>query len=142
MVETVISELVARHERMRSEGLNLIPSENWLSPAVRQALASDLAGRYHSTWYGGTEHILGIIEETEKAARRVFRSRFALVSPLSGLTCDLTALHTFTKPGDRVAIPPFSHGGFPFGISKFHRERVFLPVFSFFRRNSYFLYVN
>ena len=128
MVESVIAELVARHEKMRAEGLNLIPSENWLSPAVRAALATDLAGRYHSSWYGGTEHIVKLIEETEKLAKRIFRARFALVTPLSGLTCDLTVLHTFTRPGDKVAIPPFTHGGFPFGISKFHRQRVFLPV--------------
>jgi glycine hydroxymethyltransferase len=128
MVESVIGELVARHEKMRSEGLNLIPSENWLSPAVRAALATDLAGRYHSSWYGGTEHIRRIIEETEKAARRLFRARFAMATPLSGLTCDLTVLHTFTRPQDKVAIPPFTQGGFPFGIGKFHRQRVFFPV--------------
>ena len=123
-----IMELVKRHERMRAEGLNLIPSENWLSPAIREALSSDLGGRYHSGWYGGTEHIRAIIERTEELARRVFRARFALVTPLSGLTCDLAMLFTFTTPGDKVAIPPFSHGGFPFGIEKFHRKRVFLPV--------------
>ena len=128
MVESVIAELVAKHEKMRAEGLNLIPSENWLSPAVRSALATDLAGRYHSSWYGGTEHIRKLISETENLAKRIFRARFANVSPLSGLTCDLTMLHTFTRPGDKVAIPPFTRGGFPFGIGKFHRERVFLPV--------------
>jgi len=128
MQETTIADLVAKHEKLRAEGLNLIPSENWLSPAVRQALASDLAGRYHSSWYGGTEHIRKIIEETENLARRIFRARFAMVTPLSGLTCDLTVLHAFTAPGDKVAIPPFTHGGFPFGIGKFHRQRVFLPV--------------
>jgi glycine hydroxymethyltransferase len=126
--EPSIMELVKKHEKMRSEGLNLIPSENWLSPAVREALASDLGGRYHSTWYGGTEHICRIIEETENLARRLFRARFAMVTPLSGLTCDLTMLFSFTAPGDKVAIPPFTSGGFPFGIGKFHRKRVFLPV--------------
>jgi len=128
MAESIIMELVKKHEKMRNEGLNLIPSENWLSPAVREALASDLGGRYHSTWYGGTEHVRKIIEETENLAKRVFRARFALVTPLSGLTCDLTMLFSFTSPGDKVAIPPFTHGGFPFGIGKFHRQRVFLPV--------------
>jgi glycine hydroxymethyltransferase len=128
MNEPSIMELVRKHEKMRSEGLNLIPSENWLSPAVREALASDLGGRYHSTWYGGTEHIRRILEETENLAKRLFRARFAMVTPLSGLTCDLTMLFTFTAPGDKVAIPPFTSGGFPFGIEKFHRKRVFLPV--------------
>ena len=123
-----IMELVKKHEKMRNEGLNLIPSENWLSPAVREALSSDLAGRYHSSWYGGTEHIRGIIEQTEDLAKRLFRARFAIVTPLSGLTCDLTMLFSFSAPGDKVAIPPFASGGFPFGIGKFHRKRVFLPV--------------
>jgi len=126
--EPSIMELVKKHDKMRSEGLNLIPSENWQSPAVREALASDLGGRYHSTWYGGTAHIRRILEETENLARRLFRARFAIVTPLSGLTCDLTMLFSFTAPGDKVAIPPFTSGGFPFGIEKFHRKRVFLPV--------------
>ncbi len=128
MARSVIQELVAEHERMRSEGLNLIPSENWLSPAVRGALATDLGSRYHSSWYGGTGHIRRIIEETEDLARRTFRARFAMVTPLSGLTCDLTALHAFTAPGDKVAIPPFTVGGFPLGIGKFHRQRIFMPM--------------
>jgi glycine hydroxymethyltransferase len=128
MTESIIQELVEKHEKMRSEGLNLIPSENWLSPAVRGALATDLGSRYHSSWYGGTEHIRRIIEETENLARRIFRARFAMVTPLSGLTCDLTALHAFTAPGDKVAIPPLTVGGFPLGIEKFHRKRILLPM--------------
>jgi len=123
-----IMELVKRHEKMRAEGLNLIPSENWLSPAVREALGSDLGSRYHSAWYGGTEHIRAIIEQTEELAKRLFRARFAIVTPLSGVTCDLTMLFSFTTPGDKVALPPFTSGGFPLGIEKFHRKRVFLPV--------------
>jgi glycine hydroxymethyltransferase len=128
MQEITIKDLIESHDKMRAEGLNLIPSENWLSPAVRAALASDLAGRYHSSWYGGTVHIRRLIEETENLAKRLFRARFAMVTPLSGLTCNLTTLHAFTKPGDKVAIPPFTRGGFPLGIGKFHRQRVFLPV--------------
>jgi glycine hydroxymethyltransferase len=128
MAESAIMDLVRKHEKMRNEGLNLIPSENWLSPAVREALASDLGGRYHAEWYGGTEHIRSIIEETENLAKRLFRARFAMVTPLSGLTCDLAMLFSFSAPGDNVAIPPFTRGGFPLGIGKFHRKRVFLPV--------------
>ena len=128
MAESTVMDLVRKHDKMRNEGLNLIPSENWLSPAVREALASDLGGRYHSEWYGGTEHIRRIIEETENLAKRLFRARFAMVTPLSGLTCDLAMLFSFSAPGDNVAIPPFTRGGFPLGIGKFHRKRVFLPV--------------
>ncbi|MEM4728292.1 MAG: hypothetical protein QXH42_00825 [Thermoplasmata archaeon] len=128
MPHSRILKLVKKHEQMRNQGLNLIPSENWLSPLVRTVMTSDIGGRYHSSWYGGTQYIRKIIEETERLACRAFRARHALVTPLSGLICDLTVLHTFTAPADKVAIPPFSHGGFPLGIDKFHRKRVFLPV--------------
>ena len=128
MTHSVIMDLVDEHEKMRNEGLNLIASENWLSPAVRKALGSDLAGRYHSTWYGGTQHIRKIIEETERLAKQLFRARYAFVTPLSGTLCDLSVLFTMSKPGDKVGIMPFSHGGFPFGIEQHNRKRVYLPV--------------
>ncbi len=128
MPRSKIIDLVRKHDRLRNEGLNLIPSENWLSPLVRTVMTSDLGGRYHSSWYGGTQYIRRIIEETEGLARRLFRARHAIVTPLSGLICDLVTLHTFSKPGETVAIPPFTHGGFPLGIGKFHRRRVHLPV--------------
>jgi len=128
MTNSVIMELIDEHEKMRNEGLNLIASENWLAPAVRKALASDLAGRYHSTWYGGTSYIRKIIEETETLAKRLFRARYAFVLPLSGTMCDLATLFTMSKPGEKVGIMPFTHGGFPFGIEQYGRKRVHLPV--------------
>ncbi|MGC8817367.1 MAG: hypothetical protein ACP5PX_06165, partial [Candidatus Hadarchaeum sp.] len=76
-----IAALVGKHERLRASGINLIASENCLSAAVREALASDLAGRYHSDFYGGTRFAREIIENTERLAERLFRAKHALVSP-------------------------------------------------------------
>jgi hypothetical protein len=45
-----IASLIEKHEKMRNTGINLIASENLLSPGVRKALASDLAGRYCAIW--------------------------------------------------------------------------------------------
>ena len=117
-----------RHEKLRAEGLNLIASENYLSPAAREALASDLAGRYHSDFYGGSKFAREVIETTEELAERLFRARHAIVSPLSGTMCDLAVMLAYTEPGDAVAMVPFSAGGFPLGVQKFHRRMVHLPV--------------
>ncbi len=80
-----ISDLVERHSEMRTKGINLIASENWLSPRVRDALSCDLAGRYHSEWYGGSEYAIEIIKETENLARKVFNVNHAIVTSLSGI---------------------------------------------------------
>lgn len=109
-------------------GINLIASENYLSAEVRKALASDLAARYHTDWYGGSKLAQKIIENTETLARKLFKAKHAIVTPLSGTICDLAVLLSFTKPFEKVAMVPFSSGGFPLGAEKFHRERVFLSV--------------
>ncbi len=116
------------HERLRGEGLNLIASENYLSPRVRKALASDLAGRYHTQWYGGSSHAQKVIEATQELARELFKVKHAIVTPLSGNLCDLTVLFAFTEPKDKVAMVPFTAGGYPLGVEKFHREHIPLPM--------------
>ncbi len=123
-----IEQLISKYEEERAEGLNLIASENYLSPAVRKALASDLAGRYHNRWYGGSKVAVKIIETTEELAKKLFRSKHAIVKPLSGNICDLAVLFSFTEPGDRVGMLPFKTGGYPLGLEKFHRKRVSIPV--------------
>jgi len=123
-----IISLVRKHEKLRTEGINLIASENYLSSGVRKALASDLAGRYHSDFYGGSKFAREIVEHTERLAEKLFRAKHAIVSPLSGTMCDLAVLLAFTEPTETVAMVPFSAGGFPLGVQKFHRKGVFLSV--------------
>jgi glycine hydroxymethyltransferase len=127
-VMSKIESLIEKHEARRSTGINLIASENYHSNRVKSALASDLAGRYHSYWYGGTEHAQEIIKETESLAKKLFRSKYAIVTSLSGNMCDLAALFAFSKPGDKVAMMTLDAGGYPFGVSKFHRELLQLPA--------------
>jgi glycine hydroxymethyltransferase len=123
-----IIPLLDAHNKLRSEGLNLIASENYLSEKVRAALASDLGGRYHSDWYGGTKFIREVIETTEELAKKLFKTKHAIVSPLAGNICDLAALFTYTKPGEKIAILPMSAGGYPLGAAKFDRQAVYLPA--------------
>jgi glycine hydroxymethyltransferase len=123
-----ILSMVRKHEEMRNYGINLMASENYLSASVREALASDLAGRYHSYWYGGVEYAALIMERTEDLAKRAFGCEFAIVTSLSGNMCDLAALFAFSDPGDSVAMMTLDAGGYPFGVEKFHRKLLQLPA--------------
>jgi glycine hydroxymethyltransferase len=128
LAEASIEHLLSQHEHLRRGGINLVASENNLSRRVRDALASDLAGRYQDAGYGGSLHAREIVSATERLAARLFRARHALVSSLSGNLCVLAAVSAFSSPGDAVSMLPFSAGGYPFGIEKFHRRRVTIPT--------------
>ena len=119
-----IQKLIEKHERWRSRGINLIVSENYLSAGVRKALSSDLAGRYHTRWYGGSKIARQIIKKTEELAKKLFTAKYAIVTPVSGNICDLAVIFAFTKPTDKVVMLLFTVGGYPLGVSKFNRKRV------------------
>jgi glycine hydroxymethyltransferase len=123
-----IMNLIREHEKLRTNGINLIASENFLSLEVKEALASDLAGRYYSYWYGGSKFASEIIEETEYLAKKAFNVKHAIVTSLSGNMCDLAVVFAFTKPGDKVAMMTLANGGYPLGVSKFERELLALPA--------------
>jgi glycine hydroxymethyltransferase len=126
-----ITTLITEHQKNRESGINLVASENFLSPKVRDALSCDLAGRYHSYWYGGTEQAAKIIKETEDLAKKAFNAKFAIVTSLSGNMCDLAVLCAFTEPKDTVAMMTLDAGGYPFGVQKFHRKLLQLPADSY-----------
>ncbi|MCK4232947.1 hypothetical protein KAX75_00840, partial [candidate division WOR-3 bacterium] len=128
MKKSKITQYIKEHEKMRSKGLNLIASENYLSVGVRKALASDLGGRYHTSWYGGSKIAQKIIKETEELAKRLFKTKYAIVTPVSGNICDLAVIFAFTKPNEKVAMVPFTTGGYPLGVDKFNRKRFNIPV--------------
>ncbi len=123
-----IEDIISRHEHMRGGGINLVVSENRPSRRVRDALAGDLAGRYQDAGYGGSLYARELVAATEGLARKLFRAQHAIVSPVSGNLCVLAALFAFTEPGDPVAMLPFSAGGYPLGVEKFHRRRVNIPA--------------
>jgi glycine hydroxymethyltransferase len=123
-----IKSLIEEHSKLRASGINLIASENVLSLEAKKVMASDLAGRYHNDWYGGSKFAVDIIKETEDLAKKVFKVKHAIVTSLSGNMCDLAVMFAFTKPGDKVAMVSFQAGGYPLGVKKFHRELLPLPA--------------
>jgi len=119
MIDEILS-LTRKHEKWRGkECINLIPSENVTSPAVRSLLSSDFGHRYTSRdrFYFGT-HLMDEIEKYgEKLAKDVFKSETADLRPLSGHIANLIFLACFTKPKDTILCVSPSDGGYP-GISE------------------------
>jgi len=134
--------LVQRHEQWRKqESINLIPSENVTSPAVRSLLSSDLGHRYTSRqgFYMGTRFIDEIEQYGEELAKDLFHSETSDLRPLSGHIADLVFLACFTKPNDTILCLSPNDGGYPgiaeHGVSRALRLRVISFPFSKERMN-------
>jgi glycine hydroxymethyltransferase len=111
-----ILNLVKEHEEWRGKQcLNLIPSENVMSPAVRGLLSSELAHRYTSRdrFYMGTYFTDEIENYGEKLAKTVFKAETADLRPLSGHIADLIVLANLTKPKDTFMCVSPDDGGYP-----------------------------
>jgi glycine hydroxymethyltransferase len=108
--------LVEKHEQWRGkECINLIPSENVMSPTVRSILSSDLGHRYTSRdqFFMGTRFIDEIEQYGEEIAKSLFKSETAELRPLSGHVADLIFLSCFTKPNDVILCVSPDDGGYP-----------------------------
>jgi len=115
MIYEILS-LVEKHEEWRGKQcLNLIPSENVMSPAVRGLLSSELGHRYTSRdrLYMGTRFIDEVEWYGEKIAKEVFRAEAADLRPLSGHIADLIFLGSFAKPNDVLMCVSPEDGGYP-----------------------------
>jgi glycine hydroxymethyltransferase len=111
-----ILNLVRKHEEWRGKQcLNLIPSENVVSPAVRSVLSSELGNRYTARdhFYMGTHFTDEIEQYGEELAKRVFRADTADLRPLSGHIADLIFLATHTKPKHTFMCISPNNGGYP-----------------------------
>jgi len=115
MIYEILS-LVEKHEEWRGKQcLNLIPSENVMSPAVRGLLSSELGHRYtaRDRLYMGTRFIDEVEQYGEKIAKEVFRAEAADLRPLSGHIADLIFLGSFAKPNDVLMCVSPEDGGYP-----------------------------
>lgn len=108
--------LLMEHHRLLSRCLPLIASENVTSPAVREALTSDLGHRYAEGWpgervYAGCRYIDDVEFIAIELAREIFRAEFVDVRPISGVCANLVMYTAFTEPGDRIMALSIPHGG-------------------------------
>jgi len=111
-----IAALIAEETRRQSEGLELIASENFVSPAVLEAMGSSLTNKYAEglpgkRYYGGCE----VVDKVEQLAidrvKELFGAEHANVQPHSGAQANYAAMSPFLKPGDTFLGMDLSNGG-------------------------------
>lgn len=100
----------------QSEGLEMIASENYVSPAVLEAQGSVLTNKYAEgypgkRYYGGC-HYVDICEALAiERAKKLFQTDFANVQPHSGSQANMAVFFAELKPGDKIMGLSLSHGG-------------------------------
>ncbi|MEM1975426.1 MAG: DegT/DnrJ/EryC1/StrS family aminotransferase [Candidatus Caldarchaeum sp.] len=106
---------VREHETFRKRCINLVASENILSPAVRRALGSDMGARYslRPEFYGGTRYIQEVWSMAEELGRMVFGAEFCSVAPLSGHVALMMALYSCVPRGGKIACVDPRFAGYP-----------------------------
>ncbi len=109
-------ELVRSHEKMISESIPLIASENVMSLTARSLMLSDLQHRYAEgkpgkRVYSGCKYIDEIEELAVELVKKLFGCKYANVQPTSGSVANLSAYVALAKPGDKIASPSVKCGG-------------------------------
>lgn len=108
--------IIAREEKRQDEELELIASENYVFPAVLEAMGTVLTNKYSEgtpahRYYGGNQ----VIDEMEELAvarlKKIFGAEHANVQPLSGSPANAAVYMAFLKPGDKVLGLKLDHGG-------------------------------
>jgi glycine hydroxymethyltransferase len=103
-------------ERREAEGLELIPSENYVSQAVREAMGSAFTNKYSEgypgkRYYGGQEFTDQVETLAIERAKALFRADHANVQPLGGAAANIAAYFAWLAPGDTILGMDLAHGG-------------------------------
>ncbi len=134
-MKDLVFDLIKEEKIRQSEGLELIPSENYVSPAVLEAMGSILTNKYsegypsfkglpewdeakiaenilpNSRYYGGQENIDRIERLAISRACKLFRADHANVQPHSGANANQAVYFAWCKPKDKILAMDLGHGG-------------------------------
>ncbi len=113
--EAVYKALLGEKAR-EAHGLELIPSENYVSKAVREASGSLFTNKYSEgypgkRYYGGQEYTDAVERLAIERACQLFDCKYANVQPLSGAPANVAMYFALMQPGDTVLGMDLSHGG-------------------------------
>ena len=114
--DTAIFDLIQEEENRQLNGIELIASENFTSPAVMAATGSVLTNKYAEgypgkRYYGGCEVVDKVEQLAIDRAKELFGAAYANVQPHSGSQANTAVFHAFIKPGDKILGFDLSHGG-------------------------------
>lgn len=116
MQDTIIADLIAGEEQRERDGLELIPSENYVSRDVLTALGSVFTNKYSEgypgkRYYGGQEFTDQVEQLAIDRAKQLFGADHANVQPHSGAPANEAVYSAWLEPGDTVLAMDLSHGG-------------------------------
>lgn len=111
-----IMDAVRRETERQSQGMELIASENYVSRAVLEAMATVLTNKYSEgypgkRYYGGQEFVDVVESIAVERAKKLFNAEHANVQPLSGSPANAAVYFAFLKPGDKALGLKLDHGG-------------------------------
>jgi glycine hydroxymethyltransferase len=114
--DPVVARLIEREIERQADGLELIASENFVSPAVLEAMGSPLTNKYaeglpRKRYYGGCEVVDQIEQLAIDRAKQLFGADHANVQPHSGAQANAASYLALLKPGDTILGLDLSQGG-------------------------------
>jgi len=106
-IDLEISSLIEKERIRQADGLEMIPSENYVSPAVREAMGSILTNKYsegypHKRYYGGNQFIDDVEIVAQERAKKLFGVPHANVQPYSGSPANFAVYMATCRPGDPI----------------------------------------
>ena len=115
-VDPQIADAITAEFDRQSSHIELIASENWVSPAVMSTMGSILTNKYAEgypgkRYYGGCECVDVVEELARERAKELFGCEYVNVQPHSGAQANMAVQLAVLKPGDTVMGMNLDHGG-------------------------------
>lgn len=115
-IDPAVADIIHAEEQRQKEGIEMIPSENYVSAAVLEALGSVMTNKYSEgypgkRYYGGQPNTDAIENLAIDRAKQLFKAEHVNVQPLSGAPANIGVYLALLQPGDTVLGMDLSHGG-------------------------------
>ncbi len=135
MKDKEIEKLIEAEKIRQRSGLELIPSENYVSEDVLTALGSVFTNKYSEgypgkRYYGGQENTDQLETIAIERAKKLFGADHANVQPHSGAQANEAVYHAWCEPGDTIIAMDLSHGGH---LTHGHPVTILAKQFNFVR---------
>ena len=116
MQDTQVANLIAAEIKRQQLGIEMIPSENYVSPDVLKALGSVFTNKYSEgypgrRYYGGQDNTDQIEQLAIDRAKQLFGADHANVQPHSGAQANEAVYYAWCEPGDTILAMDLAHGG-------------------------------
>lgn len=131
----LLFELIKREETRQRESLELIASENFVSPEVLRANGSVLTNKYAEgypgrRYYGGCEYVDIVENMAIESIKTIFGATYANVQPHSGSQANFAVFSACLQPGDKILGFDLTHGGhLTHGSAVNFSGKLYQPVF-------------